>query len=129
MLSTVFLHKSHIWKNFCPWVMGQNVLSQSDCRSFDQPYLQNKFFTCWCKLTQIKSLSKTFGVGVVRDECGQPGQRTLKLTVSQEWIDGLNGFFACWCEFRKAKSPISMNLSRCGQNWTWLFSSWEPKIC
>ena len=29
------LHKSHIWENFCSWDMGQNVLSQSDCRIFE----------------------------------------------------------------------------------------------
>ena len=38
-----------------------------------------------------------------RDRCGQPSHRTLKLTISQEWIDGMNSFFACWYKFRKAK--------------------------
>ena len=37
---------------------------------------------------------KIFWVGVVRDGCGQSGQGTLKLTVSQEWIDEMNWFFA-----------------------------------
>ena len=32
ILFAVFLHKSHIWKDFCSWNMDQNVLSQSDCR-------------------------------------------------------------------------------------------------
>ena len=41
-----------------------------------------------------------------RDGCGQPGHRTLKLTVSREWLDGMNKVFACWCQFRKAKSSF-----------------------
>ena len=32
ILFFVFLHKSHIWKHFCSWDLGQNVLSQLDCR-------------------------------------------------------------------------------------------------
>ena len=30
----VFLQKSHIWENFYSWVVGHNVLSQSDCKIF-----------------------------------------------------------------------------------------------
>ena len=41
---------------------------------------------------------------MVRNGCGQSSHRTLKLTVSQKWIDGMNWLFACWCKFRKAKS-------------------------
>ena len=41
---------------------------------------------------------------MARNGCGQSGHRTLKLAVSQEWIDGMNWFFACWCKFKKAKS-------------------------
>ena len=40
------------------------------------------------------------GVGMVRDGCSQPCHRTLKLTVSQEWVDGLN-------KFRKAESNFN----------------------
>ena len=35
------------------------------------------------------------------------GHGTLKLIISQDWIDGMNWFFfffAFWCKFRKAKS-------------------------
>ena len=46
-------------------------------------------------------------VGMVRNGHGLPGHGTLKLTVSQEWIDGMNWFFACWWKFRKAKSHFS----------------------
>ena len=40
-------------------------------------------------------------------KCSQPiagGFLIKKLTLSQEWIHGMNWFFACWFEFRKAKS-------------------------
>ena len=46
-------------------------------------------------------------MGLVRDGCGQPGLRSLTLTVSQEWADGMNWFFACWWKFRKAKSNFN----------------------
>ena len=45
---------------------------------------------------------------MIRDGCVHPGQRTLKLTVFQEWVDGLNLFFACWCKFRKLKSNFNV---------------------
>ena len=32
---------------------------------------------------------------MVRNGSGQFGHRTLKLTLSQEWIDGMNWYFAC----------------------------------
>ena len=44
---------------------------------------------------------------MVRDGCDQPGHRTLKLTVSQKWGDGMNWFFACSCKFRKAWSNFN----------------------
>ena len=36
---------------------------------------------------------------MVRIGRGQSGHRTLKLTVSQKWIDGMNWYFARWCKF------------------------------
>ena len=33
-------------------------------------------------------------MGMVQSGCGQSGDGTLKLTVSAEWIDGINWFFA-----------------------------------
>ena len=41
---------------------------------------------------------------MVTNGCDQSVHRTLKLTVSQKWTDGINKFFACWYKFRKAKS-------------------------
>ena len=44
MLLAVFLHKSHIWENFCSWDIGQNALSQSYCRIFlNQLLLHNEW--------------------------------------------------------------------------------------
>ena len=31
--------------------------------------------------------------------CGQSGDGTLKLAVSEEWTDGINWFFVCWYRF------------------------------
>ena len=41
---------------------------------------------------------------MVENGCDQSVHVTLKLTVSEEWIDEMNWFFACWCKFKKAKS-------------------------
>ena len=43
-----------------------------------------------CKL---KDNGNFLGVGMVKNGCGQSGDRTLKLTVSEGWIDGVNWFF------------------------------------
>ena len=32
---------------------------------------------------------------MVKNGCGQSCDGTLKLTVSEEWTDGINGFFTC----------------------------------
>ena len=36
---------------------------------------------------------KLFGKAWSKNGCGESGQETLDLTVSQEWIDGINWFF------------------------------------
>ena len=36
--------------------------------------------------------------------CGQSGDRTPKLTVSEEWTDRINWFFACWYMITEIKS-------------------------
>ena len=49
----------------------------------------------FCMLIQIyinQKLIKNLWVGMVRNGCGPPGRRTLKLAVSQKWIDGMNLF-------------------------------------
>ena len=42
-------------------------------------------------------------MGMTKNRCGQSGARTLKLTVSEEWTDGINWIFACWYRFTKSK--------------------------
>ena len=42
-----------------------------------------------------------------KNRCGQSCHVTMKLTLSQEWIDGMNWYFACLWKFRKAKSYIN----------------------
>ena len=67
---------------------------------------------------------------MVRNGCGQSGHETLKLTVSQERIDGMNEFFACWCYFTKAKSYFTVfwvGLVKSGHGHS--FSSRGLKIC
>ena len=41
---------------------------------------------------------------MARNGCGQSGHGTLKLAVSQEWIDAMNWFLVCWCKFKNTKS-------------------------
>ena len=45
-------------------------------------------------------------MGVVKNECGHSGRKTLKLAVLHEGINGINWYFACWYRFRKAKSHL-----------------------
>ena len=64
---------------------------------------------------------KVLGVGVVKNGCDQPCYGTLKLTVSEEWADGINWFFPCWYRFTKIKSWSKMFLvgivkNGCGQS-------------
>ena len=71
---------------------------------FNQPYpeqINEKawFFACWYKFTYIESWSNNFWLGMGRNGRGQSGHGTLRLTVSQKWIDGMNWYFACWCKF------------------------------
>ena len=61
----------------------------------------------FCMLIQVhinQKISKNFWVDIFRNGPGQSGHRTLTLTVSHKWIDGMNWYFACWCKLRKAKS-------------------------
>ena len=46
------------------------------------------------KFLKIKSWLNIFWLGMFKNRCGQSSLWTLKLTVSQEWKDGINWFFA-----------------------------------
>ena len=48
---------------------------------------------------KLKVGQKFFGVSMVKNGCGQSGHKTLKLTVSQKWTDGIKWVFACWSRF------------------------------
>ena len=60
------------------------------------------FFACWYKFTKIKSWTNIFWLGMIKNGCGC-GLWTLKLTVSQEWTDGMKWFLACWYKFMQIK--------------------------
>ena len=67
---------------------------------------------------QIKSRLKILGVGLIKNGCGQSCDRTLKLTLSEEWTSWINWFFAC--RFTKIKSWskiywVGMIKNGCGQ--------------
>ena len=59
---------------------------------------------CFCMPVQLhRKCLKMLGVGMIKNgycwSCG----RTLKLSVSEEWTNGINWFFACWYRLTKIK--------------------------
>ena len=88
----------------------------------------NLFFTCWYRFTRIKSLSKMFWVGMVKNWCGQSGHKTLKLTLSQKWPDRINWFFCMLVQIQKKEKLIQKLMGGPCQKWPWPFSSWDTKI-
>ena len=84
------------------WSIKKFALDQSDCSIFkltislNQNDERNWFFAYRCRFKKIKSWLKNIGVGLVKNGCGYSGLRTLKLAVSQEWINGANWFLVCW---------------------------------
>ena len=67
---------------------------------------------------------KDDGHSMVKNGCGQSGDGTLKLTVSEEWTDRINWFFACWYRLRKIKSwsrkfCVGMVKNGCDQSGHW----------
>ena len=65
---------------------------------------------------------------VVKNGCGQSGYRTLKLTISQEYTDGVSRFFNAGANSGKLQ-VASIMLGGHGQKWEWPFSSLHCKIC
>ena len=95
-------------KNLVPWDMAQNTLGQSDCKVFNYICRKSLIF---CMLMQIyrniKSWLENMGICMVKSRYGHVGLRTLRSSVSQEWIDEVSWFFPCWYKFRKAKSYVN----------------------
>ena len=40
---------------------------------------------------------------LVKNGCGQSGDEALKLTLFEEWANGINWFYACWHRCTKIK--------------------------
>ena len=57
-------------------------------------------FTCCYDFMQVKRWFKISEVGMVKNGC----DKTLKLTVFEEWADWINQVFTCWHRFAKVKS-------------------------
>ena len=81
----------------------------------------NWFFACWYNFTQVKWWLKILGLGLFKNGSGQSGDGTLKLNVSEKWIDGINWYFTCWYVITKIKSWskifwVSMIKNGCGQS-------------
>ena len=85
-------------------------------------------FACWYKFIKIKSWLKFFWLGMVKNGCDQPGLWTLKLTVSEEWIDVINWFFACWYKFFQIKRWLSILGGGNCQKWVLPVWSRDSKI-
>ena len=102
-------------------------------------------FACWYKFTSIDSWLRIFGVNTVKNGCGQSGDGTLKLTLSEEWTDGRNYFcmLVQICKvlifanrYQNAKISlfhlfillIKIFLGWHGQKWVWPLWSRDSKI-
>ena len=103
ILFAMFLHKSDIWGNFGSWDMGQNVLIQSDCSIFKSTISPKQKNPDLLHVDTNSRKWKIFWVGIVRNGCGWSVHGTLKLAVSQKWIDGMDWFLACWYKFKKVE--------------------------
>lgn len=64
--------------------------------------LVNKSFIIWCDPTQILWGKSVFLVGLVKNGCTHSGLGTVKLVVTQVWIDEAN-WFSCWYKLGKLK--------------------------
>ena len=53
-------------------------------------------------------------MGMLKNGCGQSGDGTLELTVSEEWTYGIDWFFACWYRFTKIQSWSGTAWSKMG---------------
>ena len=144
LLLAMFLDKSYIWEKSCSWNIGQNTLSQSDCRIFKSSISSKQineivsFLACWYKFKKIKVDWKFFGCAWSKMVLTNLVSGLWNwLYLKNEQMD-LTDFFACWYRFTKIKSWtkiywVNMVKNVCGQSghWTlfrvlWInkFSNW-----
>ena len=77
-------------KIFVPEIYAKMFSANQIAGHFNQPYLQKKsvklpdFLHVDTNSHKLKVDQKMLGWALSEDGCGQPGHRTLKLTVSQE---------------------------------------------
>ena len=82
-----------------------------------------------CRFITVKSWSKIYWVGKVKNGCDQFGHGTLKLTASQNWSDEITWFFYILVQMQEGWKLIQSFLSVPCQRWQWLFNSLDPKTC
>ena len=94
------------WKMFVPEIWAKMFAANQIAGFFSQRYLQNRSINLGVDASSHKLMvdQKIFLVIMAKNGHDQSGCKALKLTVSQEWIDGMSWYFACWWKFRKAKS-------------------------
>ena len=91
----------------------------------NQPFLQKK------SMKQPYYLHvdwKSFGLGMVKNWCDQSGLWTLKLTLSQDWNDGINWFFTCWYNFTQIKRWLKIFVLSIGKNGCGQSGDGTPKL-
>ena len=102
------------WEKSFFWNIGQNALSQWDCRIFQWTISPEQIDDTVSFLQVDKNSSKLkfdwkfYWLGIFKNGCGQSDLWTLKLTVSEEWTDGINWFFACWYKFIQIKGCLKI---------------------
>ena len=101
------LAKIKSWLKSFWLVMNKNWYGQSVLWTLKNlPYLKNELMEltdlfAWYKLMQVERWLKSLGVGMVKIGYGLSCNGTLKLTVSEVWIDGINWFFCMLIHIHK----------------------------
>ena len=100
----IFMARNRVSKSCLMAELCVNRFVHFDCVPI---YIYIYIYILYILISVNQKLIKNFWMGIARNRCGQSGHRTLKVAVSQEWIDGVDWFFAWWCKFRKAKKYFS----------------------
>ena len=64
---------------------------------------------------------------MVKNGCGQSGERTLKLIVSEEWTVGITDFLHIGTDSQKLNAD-QIFFGEHGQKWVWRVWSWGFKM-